>query len=173
MRYWPIILLAGLILSCQPNPAGLQSQKEELEALELQLLSAQDVNINPEAATLFLEKSQAFAEAFPKDSLAPSYLFKSAEVARGIREFGLAIQLAGQVWRQYPDYEKAPDAMFVQAFIYDTDLGDTLNARNYYEKFLSSYPKHPFAPNVNQLLSVLGKDPEALIQQFEKQAKEN
>lgn len=167
------MLLAGLILSCQPKQSGLQSQKEELEALELQLLSAQDVNINPEAAALFLEKSQAFAEAFPQDSLAPSYLFKSAEVARGIREFGLAIQLAGRVWRQYPDYEKAPDAMFVQAFIYDTDLGDTLNARNYYEKFLSSYPEHPFAPNIKQLLSVLGKDPEALIQQFEKQAKED
>ena len=167
MRYWAILFAAGTFLACQSGPRELESQKTTLEALELQLLTAEEVNVNPEVAVQFLEKSQAFADAFPKDSLAPSYLFKSAEVARSIREFGLAIQLSGRVWREYPLYPKAPDAMFLQGFIYDTDLGDTLNARSYYEQFLAKYPEHPFAPNVTQLLSVVGKDPEALIREFE------
>jgi len=167
-----MFVFTGFILSCQSGTNDLESQKETLQALEMQLLSSQEVNVNPDVAAQFLEKSQAFVDAFPKDSLAPSLLFKSAEVARSIREYGVAIQLAGRVWREYPEFPKAADAMFVQGFIYDTDLGDTTNARHYYEQFLSKYPEHPFASNVSELLSVLGKDPEALIREFEAKRKQ-
>ena len=168
MRYWFLLFLLGsLLTSCQSSGNEAQAQQEALQALELQLLTAQEVNINLEVAEEFLEKSQAYALAFPKDSLAPSYLFKAAEVSRGLHQYGNAIKLAGQVWREYPEFEKAPDAVFLQGFIYDTDLGDTLNARSYYERFLEKYPEHPFAVNVTELLSVLGKDPEALIREFQ------
>ncbi|MBK7408527.1 MAG: tetratricopeptide repeat protein [Saprospirales bacterium] len=168
MRYWFLLFLSGgLLASCQSSRNEAQAQQEALQALEMQLLTAQDVNVDPEVAQAFLEKSQAYVQAFPKDSLAPSYLFKAAEVSRGLRQFGDAIKLAGQVWREYPEFEKAPDAVFLQGFIYDTDLDDTLNARKYYERFLEKYPEHPFAVNVIELLSVLGKDPEALIREFQ------
>ena len=171
MRYWIVTMIAGILLSCQSGANKLQTEKETLEALELQLLTAQDVNVNPEVAAQYLEKCQAFADAYPKDSLAPAYLFRSADVARGLREYGLAIQLAGRVWRDYPEYAKAPDAMFIQGYIYDSDLKDTLNARKYYEHFLSKYPGHPLAANVSQLVELLGQDMEGLVKQFEENAK--
>jgi len=172
MRICSILLLLTGVLACQAPQKEVQAQKNALDALELQLLQAQDVNLDTTVAVAFLEKSQAFVEAFPSDSLSPFYLFKAAEVSRGLRRYGDAIYLAGRAWREYPEFEKVPDAIFLQGFIYDTDLGDTTNAKVYYKQFLEKYPDHPFAANVNQLLSVLGRDPEALIQQFQKETQE-
>ena len=168
MRYWYLLTLAVIMIACQSAAQKTKAQIEALQALEMKIMEAQDVNMDTSLAREFLAKAKAFATDFPEDTLSASYLLKAAGVAQGLREYGQAIQLAGRVWREYPDQENAPAALFLQGFIYDSDLNDTTNARKYYEQFLTKYPNHPFAENANQLLSVLGKDPEALIREFEK-----
>jgi tetratricopeptide (TPR) repeat protein len=170
MRHIFLLLPLAALLSCQSPPSNdAQSQKAALAEMEAQLRGAQDVTAKADVAEDFLDKTQAFVSAFPTDSLAPAYLFKAADVARGLRKYGLAIQMAGKVWRDYPDYPMAPDAMFLQGFTYDAHLEDPDQARIYYEQFLEKYPDHPFTSNVQQLLSVLGKDPAEMVREFEKQ----
>lgn len=172
MRYWYLLILAVIMTACQSAAQKTKAQIEVIQSLEVQLKDTEDVNNKQTVAEDFLTKSRAFAEAFPKDTLSAVYLFKAAGVAQGLGHYGDAIQLAGRVWREYPGFSRSPDAMFLQGFIYDSDLGDTLNARKYYEQFLTKYPEHPLAANASQLLSVLGKDPEALIREFEKNREE-
>jgi TolA-binding protein len=142
-----------------------------LDSLELQLRAAQDVKKTAGEAQLFVEKATAYATAFPQDSTAADWLFKAADVSRGLGEFGKAIQLWGKVWREFPDNEKAPDALFLQGFTYDSNLQDATNASRYYKRFLETYPDHPYVPEVEKLLAVINTDPDELIKEFEKNRK--
>ena len=149
-----------------------QQLVQEISELRKQLEKAQDVNKDKEAAEGFIEKCKSYVQQFPEDSLSANLLFQAADVSRGLGNFGPSIQMWGQVWRKYEQYEKAPDALFLQGFVYDSDLKDAVNAKRYYQKFLERYPEHELAAQVQQLLSVIGQSPEDLIRQFEKNNRE-
>lgn len=157
----------------QEENAAKEVSKEKLEIqikeLEARLIKAEDAQKDMQAAKELIAKSVEFAKLYPKDSLSASYLFKAADVSRGIKDFGNAVKLWGQVWRTYGNYSKAPDALFLQGFTFDNDLEDKKMAKKYYEDFLKKYPSHPYANQVQQLLGVLGKSPEELIKEFQKQ----
>lgn len=169
MKAYLPILTAILLAACSPPKPEADSKAltDELRTLEVQIRQAQDVTKIEGTAREFVNKSLAFAEAFPTDSLAALWLFRAAGVQRGLGEFGKAIQNWGKVWRNYPQSGMAPDALFLQGFTYDADLRDTIQARNYYNQFLEKYPDHEFAEQTRQLLSVLGQSPDDLIRSFE------
>ena len=171
-----VLILFLPFIACNQNQTASEQDepsKEELIAeikeLEARLLKALDAQKDMEAAKALIVKSEDYVKQFPKDSLAASYLFKAADVSRGIKDFGNAIKLWGQVWRNYEDYSKAPDALFLQGFTFDNDLQDKKMAKKYYEDFLQKYREHQYSGQVRQLLAVLGKSTEELIKEFQKQ----
>ncbi|MCB0643612.1 MAG: tetratricopeptide repeat protein [Phaeodactylibacter sp.] len=176
MRGVKFILLFGLLshIGCQTgNGQGAKATlAAEIQSLQGKLVKAEVVQKDKATAEAFVEKCETYVEQFPEDSLSAQYLFLAADVSRGLGEYGPAIMLWGKVWREYGQYEKAPDALFLQGFVYDNDLKDTTNAKRYYQKFLEKYPDHSYVPQVQQLLSVLGKSPEDLIKEFEARQKE-
>lgn len=147
------------------------SESEQLKALknlEKKLSKAHDVKDEMEVAKEYVENSRLFVEQFPKNKNAAKIAFRAADVARGIGNYGRAIQLWGKVWRDYPDFKRAPDAMFLQGFTYENNLKDYNNAKNYYVRFLEAYPKHELYQQAKAALSNLGKSPEDLIKEFKK-----
>ena len=72
----------------------------------------------------------------------------------------------------YPNHPKTPQALFLKAFTYDSDLKDYDRARELYTEFLSTYPEDQFAPSATFLLENLGKDDEELLKTLEEKAKE-
>jgi tetratricopeptide (TPR) repeat protein len=175
-----IIFLAAILLpvvACNQTPKSSEkaeatvSKKElqrEIKELEVRLIKAEDANKDRPAAEQLIEKSRLYAQTFPKDSLSASYLFKAADVARGIGEYGKAILFWGDVWRHFKDYRRAPDALFLQGFTFDTNLQDKQRAKKYYSDFLKRYPNHPLAVQVKQLLAVVDKPVEELVKEFQK-----
>lgn len=142
--------------------------KGEISELEAILLEAQDAKKDPASAASLIAKSQQLVEQFPQDTLAALILFKAADVARGVGEYGKAIQMWGKVWRNYPDFEKAPLALFLQGFTFDANLQDKVNAKKYYDQFLEKYPEDELAKQVKMLLNVIGKSPDELVKEYEK-----
>ncbi len=142
--------------------------KREIKELEVRLIKAEDANKDRPAAEQLIEKSRIYAQTFPQDSLSASYLFKAADVARGIGEYGKAIQFWGDVWRHFKNYDKAPLALFLQGFTFDTNLQDKQRAEKYYADFLKRYPNHPLAAQVKQLLAVVDKPVDELVKEFQK-----
>ncbi|MFQ5448910.1 MAG: tol-pal system YbgF family protein [Saprospiraceae bacterium] len=142
--------------------------KKEIAGLEKELLKTGDASKNEDVALQLVTKSEQFAKEFPRDSLTPVLLFKAADVAKGLGRFGKAVQLWGTVWRQYPQYEKAPMALFLQGFTFDSDLRDAPMATKYYREFLQQFPENPLAEQVKQLIAVVEQNPEDLIKSFEK-----
>ena len=57
--------------------------------------------------------------------------------------------------------------MFLQGFIYETQLNDTSKARVIYEQVIQKYPNTQFAIDSKASIDNLGKTPEQLIKEFE------
>jgi TolA-binding protein len=66
-------------------------------------------------------------------------LFTKAKTAQEARDFNAAVDAYKDVVANYPNGDKADEAQFMVGFLYANDLGDTLNARLAYEKFLNDY----------------------------------
>ena len=169
------ILLFGLLLwwatACQqtqPKTGGQEGLLEEISGLEKQLLKTGDASKEKEAALSLIEKTQHYAALFPKDEKTPGLLFKAADVARGAKEYGKAVQMWGQLWRKYSDDPNAPMALFLQGFTFDSELRDANMAKKYYGTFLKTYPTDSLAMQVQALLKVVEMSPEDLVKEFEK-----
>jgi len=102
----------------------------------------------------YVRAAQAFADEFRDDSRSPELLMKAAGVASGVGFANKSIQLWGYVWRRYPDHEQAPNALFFQGYVFDTQYGDYPQAVTYYNRFLKYFPDHELAEQVQQLLAV-------------------
>lgn len=142
--------------------------QEEIEVLQNKLANQKNVKLDIASAKMLVEKSRNYAQTYPKDSLAPIYLFRAADVSRGIGDYGLAISLWSKVKKNYPSFDKAGDALFMQGYTFENNLKDQQQARIYYELFLGEYPEHKLAPTVKLSLHHLEKSAEELIREFEK-----
>ena len=163
-----LLFLAAELVACQSGQApGQRALLQEITKLEKQLVKTQDASKDQAAANLLVEKTLEFAQAFPQDTLTPGLLFKAGDVANGAGDYGKAIQLWGQLWRGYEKHPKAPMALFLQGFTYDSKLQDSKMATKYYKQFLQKFPKDPLAEQVKQLIGVVEIEPGKLIEQFE------
>jgi TolA-binding protein len=72
-----------------------------------------------------------------------------------------------------PQHKKAPTALFMIGFVQENDLGDISKAKTTYESFLQKYPNDPdFADDAQNAIKMLGKSPDDIIKEFEKQGKQ-
>ena len=149
-----------------------QADKSKLEdtikTLQSELAQQEDVTKDVTSAKTLVVRSQLFAEKYPQDSMAAVYLFRAADVSRGLGDYRLAIKLWGEVNEKFTAFKRAPDALFLQGFTYDRDLEDTGQAKLHYRKFLEKYPGHPLVKDVTLMLQYLEqeKSPEELIEEF-------
>lgn len=96
-------------------------------------------------------------------------LMKAAGLAKTVGNPNKALQLYYNVAEKMPQHPKAPTALFMMAFIYENDLKDLDKAKATYEKFLTTYPNDPdYVDDAQNALKFLGKSPEEIIRQFEK-----
>ncbi len=109
-----------------------------------------------------------FADTYPKDSISPYYLFKAADVSVNTFHSDESIALFNKLLKNYPDFEKAPHALFLKAFTYENYLHQLDSAKASYQLFLAKYPNHAFANDAKISLDNLGKTPEEIIEGFNK-----
>ena len=150
------------------NPRSEKEILRRIDKTEAKLRKAKDIKDEMPAARELVKMSEAFGQDFPTNKRSADVIFKAADVARGIGEYGKAVQLWGKVWRNYPDYGRAPDAVFMQAFTFENNLNDLENAKKYYRKVIENYPEHPLREQSVTALKNLGKSPEELIKEFQK-----
>ena len=125
--------------------------------------------VDYQAANDYIRICELYALVQPKDSQSPEYLHKAGETARAVRAFPKAVNLYDRIYTQYPNYEKAAQALFLKAFTYDNDLNDKGTARALYEEFLKKYPNDDFADDTQFLLKNLGKNDEEIIKGFKEE----
>lgn len=114
-------------------------------------------DINIENGRTYVEQVTAFALGFSDDPKTPEYLMISADVARAIGDPNTTIGQYDWVYKYYPNYSKAPLALFLKGYEIENSLHRYDDAKKVYETFLKSYPKDTLAKDVRYMISNLGK----------------
>ncbi len=172
------LLLPALMVSCFHDRQAGEDASANTEASHLlqkiQYLRdslANTVNIleTPEVGEEFISRCVEYAEAHPGDTASAQLYFEAGNVANSLRQYRRAIELWEKVWQLYPETEVAPHALFRDGFTSENWLKDRYKAKYYYELFLHKYPRHDFVSGIRDLLSVIDRDPEEMVRQFEQQ----
>lgn len=159
-----LIILTSILL------ITITSCKSKMEKLEGEIYSEDFIYDSKGLARAgeLLDLYVSEAESDPTGEAAPGYLFKAAELAMNLDRTQESMDLYNQVIYKYPDYEKAPECLFLLAFIYENTLQNYGKAKELYEQFLVRHPDHEFADDARFSLQHLGKSPEELMREFEK-----
>lgn len=159
-----------MLASCSNNNSGTISVEDGIEkvnALEAKIYSDSafvlDRDLAVEAVSAYIE----FAEAYPEHENTPDYYFKAGEISMNMMLASQAIMYFNKVENQYNTYEKAPYSIFLQAFIYETQLNNLEKAKEYYQKYIDKYPDHEFAKDAKLSIENLGVPLDELIRKFE------
>lgn len=161
------MLLSAVLLTV----TSCKSKMERLENVVFSSDFSYDTRGVSQAGELMQLYIQA-AEADPKDAKAPDYMFRAGELAMNLEKVPQALDLYNKIIYTYPEYEKAPECLFLMAFIYENNLQNLGKAKDLYEQFLRQYPDHEFADDAAFSLENIGKSPEELMREIEARNKQ-
>ena len=165
-KYLFLFFFGSLILSACSD-SGKDKDIQTIGALEKKMFGDSLQSPKPGVVDSLLTEYAEYAQAYPKDSLAPVFLFKAGELSLSTNQGRKALGYFDQVCRLFPESEKASYALFMKGFICDGPLQDTAKAREYYTQFVQKYPQHPLSADAFFSIRNLGKTDEELIREFE------
>lgn len=151
MRYKMLCLLLLFQVACQKG----NSEKEIWANLERE--STDERLTESEALLKLAERYLKFSQEFPESANAPKALLKAAQLFDANRLTKTAIQYYQEVAVRFPKSDEAAQASFLVGFAYSNVLGDTLEARKAFERFLQNYPESDLVPSARLELSTMGK----------------
>ncbi len=160
-------MIAGAALaSCQDPKKKLS---ESIRTNESRLFGDSLKLLNDSVALKTFDLYREFADKYSEDSLSADYLFKAADLALGMRQATKAIESLNLLRERYPDSDQGEAALFMQAFIYDTEMNDKDKAKSIYKEFMEKYPGHPLHSSAKASYEQLaaGLSDEELIRLFE------
>ncbi len=97
------------------------------------------------------------------------YTFKAGEVSKAINRPHDAIRYFNLILDRYPEYEKAPMALFYKAMVMGDLLHEDEQAKATYQEFIDKYPDHSLTESAKASINQLGKSLEEIVAGFEKQ----
>lgn len=159
--YFAIGLL--LLASCAQKKADEQSAlTARIDSLE-NILLTDSLNLRDEPASEVIKAYLKYADTYPKDSIAVDYLFKAADVMRGMYRHQDAVQVLELVVSRYPKSDKAPAALFYAGFILHADTEQNTLAAPYFQRLIDDFPEHPLTNDARNLMPLLNMSEEQLL----------
>jgi TolA-binding protein len=160
---------ARLLQEFPNEPKATQATHNILDTLLHSITDPTTQRLVPNVAKQYIALTEIYAKAKPDAPESPEQLYKAGEIARSIGSYQQALSIYATIEGFFPQYEKAPKALFMQGFTYAEDLGDEEKARELYEAFIAKYPNDDFVDDAQILLETLGKSDEEIFQQLENQ----
>jgi len=148
-----------------------QKQLKKIEQLEKELFGNVTTIPDREKSLTLVTAYVEYAEMHPGSEKAPEFIFRAADICMNTGYPGRAIELYTMVYRDYPEYAKRPESLFLIAFIYETQFNNLQLAEHNYKKFVEQFPDHDLADDAKILLQHLGKSPDELVKEFEERLK--
>ncbi|MCC6690570.1 MAG: tetratricopeptide repeat protein [Bacteroidia bacterium] len=170
-------LIAACNMGDDASPSAAETKKTsrdsllgQIEKLEKQIStqSVIDYNFAGELVNAYL----SFFNNYPRDNMACDYLYKAADVSMNIKQSEKAIEFFKKLVDLYPSHKRASFALFMQGFIYETQLKDFAKAKEIYLQVIAQYPGTRLADDANASIVNLGKSDEEIIKEFEAKNKQ-
>lgn len=160
------VTLAACNGSADENNMSQEEQFTLIRDTEKELYASKD-NFDKAKALLLIRKYDEYATAFPEDENAGEFLFRAGDLATGMNKSQEAVAFFDRVYNDYKDYEKAPDALFLKAFVLEDQVKDLAAAEKAYKEFIKNHPDHPLVGSAEFSLANLGTPTEELLKKFE------
>lgn len=164
-----VILFIGFIALIGACTNSKNSEYKSILNLEEEVYSMKMVD-KAKGADL-INAYVGYAKTYPNDTASIHFLFKAGDIAMNMNMGSQAVLYYDKVLVMDPEYRKAPECLFLKAFIYENQMSDLEQAKKYYELFLEKYPDHVLAKDAKASLMYLGKSPEELIKMFQEMNK--
>lgn len=148
------------------KPLTKEDRLKDINVLEEKLFGTTE-HYDEGAAHAIVKRYAEFVQNFPDDPKSPEYLFRAGEVSSSLKRSIESVKYYQQLEKDYPDYEKLADALFLQGYVFENQLQDYDRARECYERFIKQYPNHHMVEQTKVILDQLGKTPEELIKEIE------
>ncbi len=163
-----LALLSIVFNACQTDPVKSLQQK----LIDLDKAMGGATVTDKSKAEAFIKTSEELAVLVEKSNPDQyvDVLLKAAGLAKTVKQPQKAIELYSKISEGLPQHKKAPTALFMIGFVQENDLADLEKAKATYESFLQKYPNDPdFADDAQNAIKWLGKSPDDIIKEFEKQ----
>lgn len=160
-----IVLFAG----CKSSPSEDKLLDEVKKAEAALYGDDKNFKFDQKNAENVILAYEGFVKQFPKSKNSPEMLLKAADLHRAMKNYHAALNVYQRIEKEYADFEKLPQVVFLEGFVYENELYKLENARERYEYFLSKFPDHELSDDVKFSLQNLGKSPEEIIKEFEHQ----
>ncbi|MFH1320830.1 MAG: tetratricopeptide repeat protein [Bacteroidota bacterium] len=168
-----LLLALPICLSIGACNSSKENSLSKIKELENKLYSDTTKVFDKATADDIIKLYIDYANSYPEEKIAPECLFKASEVSMGLMQSANAIKYLEKVIKEYPDYENVPTCLFLQGFIYETQLNNNVMAQKAYSIFIEQYPNHSLTDDAEFSLKNLGKSNDEIIREFEeKLAKE-
>lgn len=161
-----LVAFANFFFACSsPKDKLVKEISEKEQKLYKDTVAVKDIPLAKEVKSMYLK----FADDFPADTLAATYLFKAADLSIGLNDAQSATQILERMMAHFPSHPRAASALFYQAFIYDTYLHNSDSAKIKYRIFLEKFPTDQMATSAQASLMQLeaGLSDEDLVKMFQ------
>ena len=169
------LMLTLLVISCTDESKPVEEKKDTGE-LDTTAFLTQIKTLDSIMSAGVPEKKdikkaivlyQDYADYFPEDPKAPSYLFQVSDFYLNMGKVKKSVNTLTTIIEKYPDYKKIETVLFTRASHVDLDLRDTTLAKKYYEDFLEKYPESEYADDAKTRYENVGLSMEDIIKKFE------
>lgn len=135
---------------------------DSIEVMEQSLMNA-SVNTDLQKAGQMIALYDLFANNYPDDSLAPIYMFRSAEIEINTGNFEVGIATLDSIMELYPGYDDIAMCQFMKGWAYELNQQYDL-AREAYTEFVAKYPDHVLAADTRKTIPKVGLTPEEQLE---------
>ncbi len=164
-----VVVISIAINSCTTSVK--EKQVKAIKNLEKELFSAQ--TLDKQKGFHMIDTYVNFSKQYPEDTASAVYLFKAAEISMNLQLGSQSIYYYDKILSNFPNFYKAPECLFLKAFIYENQMGNLDRAKEFYTLFLTEYPNHPLAKDAKASIKYLGKSPEELVKMFQEMNETN
>ena len=167
-----LISIISIFISCTSKHEVINSTNKKNELIkEIQNFERElynDLELDIQKAEKMICLYTSFTIKYNEDTLTPEYLYKAAEISFNIKNGNKACSLLKQIEQKHPKFDKYAESIYFLGYIYDSLLDDKELAKQYYNHFITKYPKHFRSEEVKFLLKNIEKSDLEIIREFEK-----
>lgn len=136
-------------------------------------LQNKDLQPGDEDMGNLIKEYESFTERYPSDyEYTPEYMYKTAALSRAVQLPVKAIKIYDKILTDFPNWEKAPEVAFLQAFTYDEDLKQPQLAKEAYQAVVDKFPGDQWAIQAEQRLETVEMTDEELVEFLRKKQEE-
>jgi tetratricopeptide (TPR) repeat protein len=149
------------------NPINTEVERLAEINKHSEILFSDSLNFNAKSANDLLAAYEEYIEFHSFESESKNIQFKAGELAKSLNKPHVAIGHFNDLLERAPTHEKAGLALFYKAMIIGDMLHEDELAKKTYQKFISTYPDHPFVESAKASIVLQGKSLDEIVKEFE------